>query len=397
MTEPVAAPRPVLAGSVPRGGIGVNGFYLAHFLGAVFPATAGAMLYGWRATVVLAVVMLCAMASTYVWRRVGPRGRTLHYAHTLWLALLLALMLPAHLAATGADGVADHVNVWALLPLAALLMVMIAWLFGGLGGWHLHPALATYMLLAICFSDLLVPRRILNRDHILLGELFGTVHAESGRTAPNDPWIGRRHNAADADLREPAAERLSRYTRGREVPARQWLPLPALLRDAMPPLEDFIVAGQPGGLGTSSAIGLIIGGLFLLYRGVIDYRIPLLTCGAAYLAMLILPVPTIISDAPQWHWAVMRMPDIGWSVAITFANYEVMASPLLFVAFFLATAPMLRPMTRRGRTIYALFLGIACSTFQLYVSVSLGPYLALLIASVLTPELDRWFGVRPLA
>ena len=142
---------------------------------------------------------------------------------------------------------------------------------------------------------------------------------------------------------------------------------------------------------------MIIGGLFLLYRGVIDYRIPLLTCVAAYIAMLVLPVPTNISDAPQWHWAAMRMPDIGWSVAITFANYEVMASPLLFTAFFLATAPTLRPMTRRGRTIYALFLGFTCSTFQLYVSVSLGPYLALLIASVLTPELDRWFGVRPLA
>jgi Na+-translocating ferredoxin:NAD+ oxidoreductase RnfD subunit len=375
----------------------VNGFYLAHFLGAVFPATAGVILYGWRATVVLATVMLCTLGWIYIWRRIGPRGRTLHYAHGLWLGLLLALMLPAHLAAGSADGASDHVNIWALMPLAALLMVMILWLFGGLGGWHLHPTLVTYMLLGICFSDLLVPRYILNRDHILVGELFGSARTGGLRAASNDPWIGRRHNATDADLREPAAERLSRYTRGRETPARQWLPLRALLRDGMPPLEDFIVAGEPGALGTSSAIGVIIGGLFLLYRGVIDYRIPLLTCVAAYTAMLILPVPTNISDAPQWHWAAMRMPDMGWSVAITFANYEVMASPLLFTAFFLATAPTLRPMTRRGRTIYALFLGFTCSTFQLYVSVSLGPYLALLIASVLTPELDRWFGVRPLA
>jgi Na+-translocating ferredoxin:NAD+ oxidoreductase RnfD subunit len=394
MTDTGLAPRPLLAGAVPRGGIGVSGFYLAHFLGAVFPATAGLLLYGWRATAVIGVVMVCTAAAVYVWGRIGPRGRTLHYAHALWLSLLLALMLPAHLAG---DVPGAHVNLWALMPLAALLLVMILWLFGGLGGWHLHPSLATYMLLAICFTDLLVPRRILNRDHVLLGDLFGTQRAEVDRAASNEAWISRRHNTPDADLREPAAERLSQYTRGREIPSRQWLPLSALLRDAMPPLEDFIVAGQPGALGTSSTIAVVIGGLFLLYRGVIDYRIPLLTCLSAYAALLILPIPTLISDAPQWHWAAMRMPDIGSSVAITFVNYEVMASPLIFTAFFLATAPMLRPMTRRGRTIFAIFLGVVCTVFQLYVSVSYGPYLALLVVSLLTPELDRWFGVRPLA
>jgi Na+-translocating ferredoxin:NAD+ oxidoreductase RnfD subunit len=394
MTESASAPRPAFAGSVPRGRIGVNGFYLAHFLGAVFPATAGLILYGWRATAVLASVMLCTVAATYVWRRIGPRGRTLHYAHAIWLSLLLALMLPAHLAA---DGSGSHVNTWTLAPLAALLLVMTLWLSGGLGGLHLHPSLTTYLLLAICFPDLLLPRRILNRDHVLLGDLFGTQRTDVDRAASTEAWISRRHNSSDADLRDPAAEHLSRYTRGREVPSRQWLPLSALLRDDMPPLEDFIIAGQPGALGTSSTIAVIIGGLFLLYRGVIDFRIPLLTCLSAYAALLILPIPTLISAAPEWHWAAMRMPGIGWSVAITFVNYEVMASPLIFMAFFLATSPNLRPMTRRGRTIFAVFLGFVCATFQLYVSVSFGPYLALLIASLLTPELDRWFGVRPIA
>jgi len=49
-------------------------------------------------------------------------------------------------------------------------------------------------------------------------------------------------------------------------------------------------------------------------------------------------------------------------------------------------------MMRRSRAIYALVLGIAAATFQLYVSVSYGPYLALLVVSVLSAELDRWFG-----
>jgi electron transport complex protein RnfD len=164
----------------------------------------------------------------------------------------------------------------------------------------------------------------------------------------------------------------------------------------MPPLEDFVLAGQPGAIGTSSVIAVIIGGLFLLYRGVLDYRIPLLVCVSAFAALLVLPIPSVIADAPHWRWAALRQPDIGWAVAITFANYEIMASPLIFMAFFLATSPSVRPMTRRGRTIYALLLGASSAALQLYLSVSYGPYFALLIVSLLTPALDRLFKVRPL-
>jgi Na+-translocating ferredoxin:NAD+ oxidoreductase RnfD subunit len=92
----------------------------------------------------------------------------------------------------------------------------------------------------------------------------------------------------------------------------------------------------------------------------------------------------------------MRAHSVGPALAITFANYEVMASPLLFCAFFLATAPSVRPMARRARTIYALLIGTFAAIFQLYVSVSIGPYLALLAVSLATPTLDKLFPPRTL-
>ena len=390
---PDTAMRQVLAPSIPRGGIGIGGFYLAHFLGAALPTTAGLALYGWHAVAVLVGVSASAAISMAIWRRIGARGRTLHWSHGLWYALVLGLMLPAELAM-------DHLNggpsLWPLVAIAGLLLVILLWLLGGLGGWYAHPVLITYLLLVGGFPHALVEHRILNRDHLLTGELLRT--GEGGeRTMLNEPWVGRPRNRTDADYyQEPSAGRLARYTSGRETPARQWMPLFALLRDSLPFLEDFIVGGQPGGIGTSSVVAVIVGGLFLLYRGMVDARIPLLTCLAAYASLLILPIPSVISTGPQWHWLAFRQPDIGWSVAITFANYEVMASPLIFMAFFLASAPIVRPMTRRGRTIYALLLGILAAVFQLYVSVSFGPYLALLIVGILTPELDRWFKVRPM-
>jgi Na+-translocating ferredoxin:NAD+ oxidoreductase RnfD subunit len=83
-------------------------------------------------------------------------------------------------------------------------------------------------------------------------------------------------------------------------------------------------------------------------------------------------------------------------MGLTFADYELLASPLLFTAFFLATAPSVRPMTRRGRTIFAVLIGVLAAVFQLYVSPSFGDYLALMAGSLMTPALDKWLMPKAL-
>jgi Na+-translocating ferredoxin:NAD+ oxidoreductase RnfD subunit len=81
---------------------------------------------------------------------------------------------------------------------------------------------------------------------------------------------------------------------------------------------------------------------------------------------------------------------------VTLANYELMTSPLLFTAFFLATSTSVRPMAKRARAIYAMSFGALAALFQLYASVAMGPYLALLFAGLLAPTLDKWFRPRAL-
>jgi hypothetical protein len=53
-------------------------------------------------------------------------------------------------------------------------------------------------------------------------------------------------------------------------------------------------------------------------------------------------------------------------------------------------------MARRARAIYAILTGILAAAFQLYIAVSIGPYLALLATSLLTPTLDKVFRPRTL-
>jgi Na+-translocating ferredoxin:NAD+ oxidoreductase RnfD subunit len=108
-------------------------------------------------------------------------------------------------------------------------------------------------------------------------------------------------------------------------------------------------------------------------------------------------VPTVIREGgPHFRWLPLREPDVRWETALTFVNYELMAGPILFMAFFLATAPSLRPLDRRARALYACLVGVLCAVAQLYASVSFGPYLALLLASLATRTVDRWFKPRPL-
>jgi Na+-translocating ferredoxin:NAD+ oxidoreductase RnfD subunit len=399
--HPAASPSPSPSGGpsqIVHSGGTVERYYAQHFQGAVFPLAAGLLLYGWRSLIVVAVVMASAAAAAAVWRRVGRRGRDLAPSHAAWLALLLSLTLPAHLGSLqGMPGA--RASFW-LLPAAGVLLVIVLWLLRGVAGTAVHPVLATYLILVPVFQELLVPRVVLERDKLFLGDVLD---------APADaiphgtsPWWLTRGPAGDHDairVGAPASESLLAYTLGRrELPDRGAILLTGLLRDRLPPLEDLVMAGNPGPIGTSSVIFVVVGGLFLMYRGVIDYRIPLLIVLAAFVTLLVLPIPIAITDGgPRWSWLAAREPSVGWAVGVTFVNYQLAASPLLFTAFFLATSPTVRPITRRGRTAFAMTTGCLSAVMQLYVSVSWGPYVALLIACVLTPLADRFLQPRPLA
>jgi Na+-translocating ferredoxin:NAD+ oxidoreductase RnfD subunit len=374
-------PRAVSSRLLTHGGITIPNFFAMHVTGACFPLVAGLLLYGWRAGASIVAVLITAAIAVAVWRRIGARGGQLRFSHSLWLALLLGLTLPPHLLTDTFHTRGDAtVATWPLLPAAALIIVPLIWLLGGLGTGRLHPVIIANLILVALFGGLLEPHYTLQRQRIIVGDVL-----DVNRSDPDEPlrgrWISAPPIAGHDAVRVPdlASQQLIEYTSPLRRKSGQTMLLETLIRDQMPPIEDLIVGGHPGPIGTSCQIAVIIGGLFMLYRGVIDYRIPLLIILAAYVAILTL------------------MPrGAGAAIAMTFANYEVMASPLLFMAFFLATSSSIRPMARRARMIYAIFLGLVSGAAQLYLSVSVGPYIALLIAGVFAAALDRFFKPRTL-
>jgi Na+-translocating ferredoxin:NAD+ oxidoreductase RnfD subunit len=386
-TAPMVAPL--------HSGIGVGTFIILHVIAAIFPLTAGVFIFGWRTLGTTLTIIAFTLAAAAVWQRIGWRGGQIRLPHCLWAALLLSLMMPAHLFTT--QSYRGQI-VWPLLPAAGITLAILCWLLGGVGAQRVQPAVVAILFLFALFHEVLTPRYILRADRLFVGDLLKadpTVQPLSVK----ESWLETKstNRAYDSVQMEPPADRLLAYTSAQQRPDRSSLTAQMLIRDQMPPLENLIVAGQCAALGSASGIGVIIGGLFLLYRGLIDFRIPLLGVLAAMIALLILPIPVLITDSSTvWHALAFRERYLGWPTAITLVNYEILASPLLLTLFFLANAPGLRPITRRGRAVFAIALGVLAAVMQLYISATVGPYVALMIVSLLTPTLDRWLRPRTL-
>jgi Na+-translocating ferredoxin:NAD+ oxidoreductase RnfD subunit len=394
MTDTVVKPRPALVESPLHSGIHVPVFLSLQITATLFPLFAGWAIYGWRALGTTGVVVTSAMGAMAILRRLGWRGRQVRMWHCLWLSLIISLMLPAHLLTTETQ---DGQIVWPILPAAGITLALLSWLLGGLGTQRVPPSVVTILLLFVLFHGMLTPRFVLRVDRLFAGDLLNCDPAPEELSAQN-PWFSRTPPTGyDSLRREPVGDKLLAYTSSQQRPERASLTVQMLIRDQMPPLENLIVGGQSNTIGCASAIAIISGGLFLLFQGMIDFRIPLLGTLSTMAALLIFPIPVYISDAgAQWRWFAFRPHYLGWGTAITFVNYEILASPLLLTLFYLATAPGLRPITRRGRAIFAIGLGVLCAIFQLYASVTMGPYIALLVIVLLTPTLDRAIMPRPL-
>ena len=124
-----------------------------------------------------------------------------------------------------------------------------------------------------------------------------------------------------------------------------------------------------GSLGETSALLLILGGLFLILTRTIDWRVPI-----GYVASLGL-----------FSWLL-------WSVAPDkFAGpvFQILAGGLLLGAFFMATDPVTSPITTKGRWIFAVILGLLTVAIRSFTGFAEGVMFAILIGNMFTPLLDR--------
>jgi len=124
-----------------------------------------------------------------------------------------------------------------------------------------------------------------------------------------------------------------------------------------------------GSLGETSAICLIIGGLYLLIRKIADWRIPV---------SLLLTV-SIISSI---FYLINHTNGSIW--------FHLYAGGMLIGAFFMATDPATTPVTKKGRYIFGISCAIIIMIIRYFGGLPEGVMYSILFMNAFTPLINRY-------
>ena len=157
-------------------------------------------------------------------------------------------------------------------------------------------------------------------------------------------------------------------------------PLHHMVMPALPEesLMDMFLGRCPGSIGELSALALLLGGAYLVYRKVISIRIP-----AAYLGtMAVLTLVFAKTDAP-----------VDWML------YSLLSGGVMLGAIFMATDYATSPATAMGQIVYGIGCGVLTVIFRYYGIFPEGVTYAILIMNAFVWVIDRYtaprrFGVR---
>ena len=140
------------------------------------------------------------------------------------------------------------------------------------------------------------------------------------------------------------------------------------------PLPDLMLGSTAGSLGETSGLLLLAGGLFLLWRRDIDWRIPfgILASVALFCGALSLLDPA-------------RYPE---------PLFALFSGGLMLGAFYMATDPVTSPLTPRGAWIFAVGVGFLVVLIRVFGGFPEGVMYAILLMNAATPLIDRYTQPR---
>ena len=146
------------------------------------------------------------------------------------------------------------------------------------------------------------------------------------------------------------------------------------LSEKIPSTLDLLLGITSGSAGEMSALALLMGGLYLLFRKVITWHIPI----------------TILLT-------MALFTGVFWLV-----NPELYANPMIHIlaggavlgAFYMATDLVTSPMTKKGMIVFAVGIGVITVVIRLYGAYPEGISFAILIMNAFVPLINTYFKPR---
>ena len=272
---------------------------------ALVPATAAGIYYfGLRALILIVAAIISAVFFEWLYEKITKKPVTINDLSAVVTGLLLAMNLPA------------SAPVWVAIVGSAFAIIFAKQLFGGLGQNFINPALA--------------------------GRAFLLASYPTEMTT----WVVPNGLAADA--------------------ATYATPLAQLKNGALDASLKQLVIGQVGGtIGETCAIALIIGGIYLLYKHVISWKIPVI-----YIATVFILFAVIGRHG-------MRMP-----------LQEIFAGGVMLGGIFMATDYASSPVTPKGQVIFAVGAGLLTYLIRTFGGYPEGVSYSILIMNCCVPLIE---------
>ena len=272
---------------------------------ALAPAgIAAIVLFGASAATLIAVSVITAVLAEFCWNKLNKQKTTVGDWSAVVTGLLLAYNLPA------------NAPVWIAVVGAIIAIILVKQMFGGIGSNFMNPALAARAILFVSWSSLMTSY--------------------------------------------PATQFMTDVTSSAT-------PLNLLGKGTVEGvnLMDLFLGNVPGVLGETCKLALLLGGVYLILRGIVDWKIPVTFIATVFVCYL-------VKDGAEM------------------ALYQILSGGLFLGAFFMATDYATSPVTNVGRVIMGVGCGLFLFVIRAYASYPEGCSFAILLMNVATPLIDKY-------
>lgn len=302
-----------------RDKINTTNIMLYVIIGLLPSTIFGIINFGAGAAMLIAVCVISCVLAEYLYEKALKKTVTVKDLSAALTGLLLALNLPS------------TATWWMAVIGSVFAIVVVKQAYGGLGKNFMNPALGARCFLIISFTARMTSF---------------TYHGVTGAT----PLAILNGKVEDAGL-------------------------------VMPTLKSMFLGTEAGTIGETSALLLLIGGIFLIVMKIIDFRVPVFYIGTFAVFMLIFGAAT------------------GKTDLLYYVVGNVFAGGLMLGAFFMATDYVTCPITDMGKIYYGIILGLLTGIIRAFGPAAEGVSYAIIISNMLAPLVEKAtiplaFGLR---
>ncbi|MCL1948754.1 MAG: RnfABCDGE type electron transport complex subunit D [Turicibacter sp.] len=267
---------------------------------------AGTIIFGIRALLVTAVSVVTCVLSEFLYRKAMKKRNTLGDLSAVVTGIILAFNMPAHL------------PLWATALTAAFAIIVLKELFGGLGFNPVNPAMGGRAVLRIFMVVMLGLPIYAQLNPGLTFDAVGTA----------TPMVYQL--AGDYEM--------------------------------VPSYWELFLGLRFGTIGETSKIALLIGGLYLMYKKVITWHIPV-----TYIASIFV-FAFILGQDPL---------------------FNILAGGIFLGGFFMATDYATSPMTKTGKVVYAIGIALITMGIRVFGEFNDGIAFGIITMNLLVPFIEK--------